>query len=148
MANRGYSSSTAMYDASKRLYWADREGKRPVIIYLGDHDPSGMDMARDIRDRLDLMAGWAGIEVQRLALNYDQVEKHQPPPNPAKTTDSRSTAYIVEFGDESWELDALDPTVLDNLVSEAIGSLIDWDLYEAKYEEETERGVGLRALPR
>src|SRR5882672_9999430 len=53
-ANKGYSSSSAMYEASKRFLRQSREGKTLFIIYLGDHDPSGIDMTRDVRDRLDI----------------------------------------------------------------------------------------------
>ena len=136
LANRGYSSSTAVYDAAKRLGYAHAEGRRPVVIYLGDHDPSGIDMSRDVHDRLETMTGGPWVEVHRLALNYDQVEQYQPPPNPAKLTDSRAPSYIGWFGDESWELDALEPTVLDALVSVAIEGLMDLDLYREKLDQE------------
>ena len=72
-----------------------------IILHLGDHDPSGMDMTRDIQDRMDLFVGpGRSIEVKRLALNMDQVREYSPPPNPAKITDSRAEAYIQEYGDE------------------------------------------------
>ena len=90
LANRGYSSSTAMYDSSKRFQEALDQGQQPVVIYLGDHDPSGLDMSRDVWDRLDLMTYQAGVEVVRLALNIDQVDFFQPPPNPTKLKDSRA----------------------------------------------------------
>lgn len=54
----------------------------------------------------------ASVEVRRLALNMEQVRKYDPPPNPAKVTDSRFAAYCDQFGDESWELDALSPKVV------------------------------------
>ena len=136
LANRGYSSVTAIYEAAGRIARAVRRGQRPVVIYLGDHDPSGVDMTRDVRDRLALMSNGWGIDVQRLALNYDQVEEYQPPPNPAKLTDSRAQSYLLLYGDESWELDALEPAVLDGMVSDAIDGLLDLDLYNERLEEE------------
>ena len=72
-------------------------------------------MTRDIADRLSLFAGRL-IEVDRIALNMGQVDDYGPPPNPAKVTDSRSTGYIQQFGLSSWELDALEPSVLVKLV--------------------------------
>lgn len=51
MVNRGYSSCTAMHDAYERFVEKVAEGKKVVILYLGDHDPSGLDMIRDITDR-------------------------------------------------------------------------------------------------
>ncbi len=136
LANRGYSSSTAIYDAAQRLNAAYSRGRRPVVIYLGDHDPSGIDMSRDIKDRLDTMTGGWWIEVHRLALNFDQVEQYQPPPNPAKLTDSRAQSYIQWYGAESWELDALEPTVLDGMVSGEIADLLDLDLYNQRLDQE------------
>jgi hypothetical protein len=98
-----------------------RDGKGCYVLYLGDHDPSGIDMSRDIQSRLDLFTRRENaVEVVRLALNMDQVQQYSPPPNPTKLTDSRSTGYLEQFGRECWELDALDPTVISELVREAV----------------------------
>jgi hypothetical protein len=125
---RGYTSSSAMWRTAQRLLGYKQSGQTPVIIHLGDHDPSGIDMTRDISDRLDLFMG--GVEIKRIALNMDQVTRFNPPPNPAKVTDSRCEKYIEEYGHESWELDALEPSVLTGLIGNTINSLIDrgpWD---------------------
>ena len=145
LANRGYSSSTAMYDAAQRFVDARDRGRYPVVIYLGDHDPSGIDMSLDIDDRLDLLTRQYGVEVVRLALNHDQVDEHQPPPNPAKLTDSRAPGYVAMYGLDSWELDALDPAVLDGLVSDAIQQFLDQDLYDAMLEREEADKTVIRA---
>ena len=136
MANRGYSSSTAMYDAAKRFRGVLQGDREPVVIYLGDHDPSGMDMSRDVRDRLELMTLGTGATVERLALNMDQVTQYHPPPNPAKLTDSRASGYVRLYGLESWELDALEPQVLDGLISRAIESFMNQELYDQMIEQE------------
>lgn len=125
---RGYTSQSEMWAASQRMIEYGDEDKTPIIFHLGDHDPSGKDMTRDIEDRLQMFMG--GIELKRLALNMDQVEHFKPPPNPAKLTDSRAEVYIREFGNDSWELDALDPAVIVELVRRSIQKLIDkeqWD---------------------
>lgn len=126
-ANKGYSSSSAMYEAGKRIARTVREVH---IFYMGDHDPSGIDMTRDIRERLGLFSASNKIQIHRLALNYDQVEQWQPPENPAKETDSRYQAYADEFGESSWELDAVEPRTLADLVREGIQELIDEDQWE------------------
>lgn len=134
---RGYISQSEQYAAGKRFGRFERAGRAPVVIYLGDHDPSGKDMDRDHRDRLAMFARWP-VEVRRLALNMDQIEQYNPPPNPAKETDSRAMAYIAEFGDSSWELDALEPTVIDELIEAELQGLIDrdqWDFDEAEEEK-------------
>jgi hypothetical protein len=121
---RGYTSQSEMWGAAMRLArWQIKFKQTPIIFHLGDHDPSGKDMTRDIEDRMELFMG--GLKLKRLALNMDQVEQYSPPPNPAKTTDSRYAGYIAEFGDESWELDALEPKVIADLIRSAIRSLID-----------------------
>jgi hypothetical protein len=79
-----------------------------------------------------------GTKFERLALNMDQVEEYSPPPNPAKDTDVRAKDYIAEFGDESWELDALDPAMLSGLVRTRVQELIDKKKWAAKEEEENE----------
>lgn len=140
-ACRGYTSQSEMWGAARRLQrWRDR-GQTPVILYFGDHDPSGLDMTRDVFDRLDLFAG--DIKVDRLALNWDQVERYSPPPNPAKLTDTRAEAYIAEFGLSSWELDALEPTTIANLIETAVDQFRDPDLWAEAVEEEAD---GLRLL--
>jgi len=110
-------------------------GQRPIVFHLGDHDPSGIDMTRDNRDRLSLFAG-VDITVVRLALNMEQIERYRPPPNPAKVTDSRFEAYQREYGDESWELDALNPEVIHNLIENNVQCIRDEKLWDAALARE------------
>lgn len=134
---RGYVSDSEAWGAARRLRVYKRDGYTPIVFHLGDHDPSGIDMTRDIRDRLAMFSGH-DIEVRRIALTMAQIEEVNPPPNPAKITDSRFTQYQELYGDESWELDALDPAYINNLVAEHIRELIDqqhWDASIAAREE-------------
>jgi hypothetical protein len=138
-ACKGYTSQSEMWAAARRLVRKERAGKRTTVIHLGDHDPSGLDMTRDIADRLAMFGSKA--EVKRVALNMDQVEQYQPPPNPAKVTDSRYADYQEAFGEECWELDALDPAVLDALVTAEVESHIDmaaWAASAARLASERE----------
>ena len=146
-ANKGYSSSSAMYEASKRIVDADKAGCNIHIIYLGDHDPSGIDMTRDIQDRFNLFTrDCFDVYVHRLALNYDQVEQWNPPENPAKETDSRYEAYMVRFGESSWELDAVEPATLADLVRDQIRELIDVDEWNAVQAQEDQYRSELEKL--
>lgn len=129
-ACRGYVSASEQWRAGKRFESHMRAGQTPVVIHLGDHDPSGIDMTRDNAERLSAFA-WAPVMVERLALNMDQVEEYNPPPNPAKMTDSRFGDYVSRYGYESWELDALDPTVLRDLIEEKVKFYLD----EAKWKK-------------
>lgn len=132
-ACRGYASQSELWRAGRRMEYLDQEVR---VLHLGDHDPSGIDMTRDNQDRLNTFAGWDQVTVKRLALNMDQVEQYNPPPNPAKLTDSRAMGYIGEFGAESWELDALEPSVINELIRSEVNDFIDWDLWNETVERE------------
>jgi hypothetical protein len=136
---RGYTSQSEMWSAAMRLIdkWKVHK-KECIIIHLGDHDPSGIDMTRDIQDRLRNFG--AVVAVDRVALNMNQIEEFNPPPNPAKITDSRAVGYIKEFGETSWELDALDPSEIERLISENIEFHLNKKQFEkAKKAEKDER---------
>lgn len=137
-ACRGYVSQSEMYASGKRFWYATRQGKPVHVIHLGDHDPSGLDMTRDITERLAMFSYGADITVNRVALNMDQIERYEPPPNPAKQTDARFEAYAAEYGDESWELDALAPSVIHDLIVGAVRPLMDDDAWERVEEQERE----------
>ncbi len=127
-ANKGYSSDSMMYRTGKRLERLIADRKNVLIVYLGDHDPSGMDMPRDIRERLSLFSR-SQTKVERVALNMDQIEILKPPKNPAKITDSRYKTYVAEFGASSWELDAVEPRQLAALVQNAVTAVRDEKLW-------------------
>lgn len=133
---RGYTSQSEMWRAAQRLIEYEDEGKETVILHLGDHDPSGIDMSRDITERLELFG--AHPEFKRLALNMDQIELYNPPPNPAKLSDSRAKGYISNYGRSSWELDALKPETLDDLINDNVSPYIDYTLPADTEERETE----------
>jgi hypothetical protein len=166
---RGYTSQSEMWSAAQRIGTQVQAGKRITILHLGDHDPSGIDMTRDIEDRLrlfiatdyahwqmDRTANWDELskanqdstvkqwvndaldrfEVRRIALNMDQINQYQPPPNPAKLSDSRAEGYIREYGYESWELDALPPDVLSGLVRTHVEGMIEDPAWDAAQERE------------
>lgn len=136
-ACKGYVSQSEMYDAGKRFAQYAYAGQEIHVLHLGDHDPSGIDMTRDIQDRATTFAE-RFVDLDRLALNFDQIFTYNPPPNPAKVTDSRYDQYVTEYGYESWELDALDPATLSEVIEIAILDLRDDDLWEVDLEKEAE----------
>lgn len=186
-ACKGYTSQSEMWGAAQRIGRHLARGQNVVILHLGDHDPSGIDMTRDIRDRLAMFVKrdearvgiailrrhvaastldpaaddyltegtrildeehttWATLTVDRIALNMDQIRQYDPPPNPAKVTDSRYHDYRYHFGDECWELDALEPSVLVALIEDGITDNRDADLWdEATDEQEHHRSILRRA---
>lgn len=182
---RGYVSQSEQHAAAKRFLERIQAGQKVVVVHLGDHDPSGIDMTRDITHRISrfLTVGldrvgmedptdpqwdeeqllrygygmdaeqgfgpWDGVSafhVERIALNMDQVEEYQPPPNPAKLTDSRIDGYLDQFGDQSWELDALEPALLDRLIRGEVREWTDQGKYDALAEREREERDGLQQI--
>lgn len=127
----GYVSQSEQWRAFQRSL------DHPVtILHLGDHDPSGIDMTRDNDDRLNMVFG-GDVEMIRIALNMDQIEQYSPPPNPAKVKDSRFEQYLQDFGPDSWELDALEPAVINDLIRTHVDHIRDDDLFDeaqARYE--------------
>ncbi len=139
MACKGYMSLSEHWRAANRFKEKIDQGKHCILIHLGDHDPSGVDMTRDNREKLDLLtARFDGVEVKRLSLIMEQVEQYNLPPNPAKTTDPRSTGYIERFGAISWELDALPVQVIESLITEEIEQHIDPKIWREVGEQEAE----------
>ena len=134
MVNRGYSSCTAMHDAFERIERAEDDGKQVTILYLGDHDPSGLDMIRDIEERLNEFG--VNPEVIFIGLTMAQIKKYNPPPNPAKVSDPRAKEYIRNFGATSWEVDALNPKTLHALVRKNVESRIDIELFNKQIDQE------------
>lgn len=136
LACRGYVSQSEMWRAAERMKARYESGQDCVILHFGDHDPSGLDMTRDIRDRMYMFN--AEVNVRRIALNMDQIEAFNPPPNPAKQTDSRFADYEAQYGDESWELDALEPSVLVELIDTEVLALRDDERWNTDVEAEEE----------
>ncbi len=199
VVNKGYTSSTAIYGAYKRFFRKIAKGEKVTILYFGDHDPSGLDMIRDIRDRLMFMFvdgerkeelekkidSWAmeideedgeetytdicwsyhndsnckrmysdgeegfcyerayfnhHFQIIPIGLTMEQIEQYNPPPNPAKVKDPRAKAYVDKFGAVSWEVDALKPSVMEDIVQSQIELAIDMDVYnDVIADEEQDR---------
>ncbi len=134
---RGYTSQSEMWSAAQRFIRQSHRESR-TIIHLGDHDPSGIDMTRDIQERLEMFG--ADVEVKRVALTMEQIQTYNPPPNPTKLSDARATGYIAEFGHECWELDALEPKVITDLIRNEVTALLDADLLlEVENQERTDK---------
>ena len=178
-SNKGYASQSVMMQAARRIDRACRKNTaghddgdvnvdEALILYLGDLDPSGEDMVRDVEDRLTLFldggtnmddercespSGWnleyvgrVPISVEKIGINPEQVEEFGPPPNPAKLADSRATEYIAQFGRQSWEVDALDPPVLRDIITKRLAELVDPELVDVIKTQERADISRLKAL--
>lgn len=145
-AGRGYVSVSELYSAGQRFSQFLAQGQTPIVLYLGDHDPSGINMADDLRGRIEKYTR-EPVEVRRIALTMEQVERYNPPPNRTKEKDSRTAAYVAEFGTrECWELDALNPQDMVQLIREQITQFIEPEAWEVHFERERAEGDKLKQV--
>jgi hypothetical protein len=147
-ACRGYVSDSELWNAAQRVIRRfEKTRQTTLILHLGDHDPSGIDMTRDNRDRFHLFGAASFIEVERVALNLDQIQSRDLPPNPAKQSDARFRSYMDQFGvDESWELDALTPVEISDLIETAVAKHRDPDKWDKALADQEAGEAQLMAI--
>lgn len=125
---RGFSSTTLANEIAETFSEIDKDIH---VFYLGDHDPSGIDIERDILDRVgDFSGGLALFDIKRLAIHAADIQRFNLPTQKVKTKDRRHGGFLQHHGDKCVELDALPPNELRRRVREAIEVLIDrepWD---------------------
>jgi len=149
IACRGYMSQSTIWREAQNLIKVWENDQIPVILHLGDHDPSGIDMTRDNIKRLSLFSELEeGIDfiVERIALNIHQVNARNLPPNPTKLSDSRASGYITQYGRSSWELDALDPDVLVELIRNHARNYIDPQVWAKRRQLQDEQRQALKKI--
>jgi hypothetical protein len=132
MVTRGYPSLTYLHSAAEVI---GLEGRPCFLYYLGDLDPSGLDIARVVEEQLRDIAPDADISFERLAVTPEQVARLGLPTRPTKTSDSRSR----NFRGTSVEVDAIPPPLLREMVAAAIEQHIDaeeWRRLKAVEREE------------
>lgn len=120
MVTRGYPSINFLYEAIAAVESVD---KPTFIYYLGDHDPSGVDIPRVIERTFRERAPYIGLTFEFLAVTEEQIAQWSLPTRPTKQTDTRAR----NFTGESVEVDAIPPDELRALVREAITSHVDYD---------------------
>ena len=150
--NRGYLSASNCYTLAKRIAYNIMYNKKKVILlYAGDHDPSGLDMINDIQKRIVefLTEGNYDADIEQfkiipIMLTKEQIDKYSPPPNPAKMKDPRSSKYVEKHGETSWEVDALKPEVMIKIVNDEIKKYVDVDMMNAIIEQEKKDMIPLK----
>jgi len=136
-ATKGYPSISSLKTAADRFKRQARKGEKTVILYLSDHDPEGLHMPQQVGETLEQF-GVTNVEIRRVGLTMDQIIEHQPPPSAAKRTSSRVESYYDATGtDQAWELDALKPSIIQDLIVAEVKTIIDWDLWDEAIARET-----------
>lgn len=147
---RGYGSFTSLKESAIRLsnhsrIWdgnverSDEDGyvpsdKKIIILYLGDFDPTGLDVDTTVSQKV-MEYGGGDFEFRRIALTMEQVKEYNLTPNYAKISDTRAAKYIARYGNDTWELDALPPDVLTKIIKDEVEGLIDRDIWEEREEK-------------
>ncbi|MCK5018123.1 MAG: hypothetical protein KAS32_13785 [Candidatus Peribacteraceae bacterium] len=132
---KGYASLTFLNEARERFESAENNGKKLIILYFGDYDPSGADIPRSIQANLGKLG--VDVEVERIALNSNQIEELGLPGVPPKSTDSRTANWS---GGDVVECDAVEPMTLAKMCKDAIAAHFNEVLFkELKEKEEEER---------
>jgi hypothetical protein len=121
------------------------QDQQAVVLFVGDHDPSGLDLERDVQAKLDTFGAAGLYELKRVAVTCDEtcqadeIELHS---NPAKESDKRWPGYIAAgHTDQAWEVESIEPTVLAARVREAILAEVDVDQWQTDVDQqESDRG--------
>lgn len=118
MISSGFSSLTFLYNAAEEIKWHNEQGKFAIILYLGDHDPSGVKASEDVEKKLYDFG--CNFRFQRLAVNEWQIKEYNLPTRPTK-----ESKHSKGFEGESVEIDAMEPQLIKRFVREAIEYNID-----------------------
>jgi hypothetical protein len=138
----GFSSATSVYEVVQSCDY-----KGLVALYVGDFDPSGLFMSEnDLPTRLFEYGADENVTLRRIALTRDQVSGLPSFPATDKRKDPRFRWFVAKYGDQCWELDAMDPNDLRDVVERAIRGLIEptaWARCETvnKAEQESLRTI-------
>ena len=123
VVGRGYNSHSIKAEMAKRF----QSIEKPItILYFGDFDPSGENIYQNLKESFPRDFG-ISLEIEKVALRFEDIERYQLPPNPAKKTDSRAGSFIEKYGDISVELDALPLPVLQKRIRESIHHRMDME---------------------
>jgi len=143
--DKGFCSTTVLYEIAGRMKEQTMLGKKCYVLYIGDHDPSGLTMDESIKNTLARM-GANGVNFIRVGLTKEQVEEYNLPPNVIKENNTNAKKYSEKHGDISWECDALPPEILQNDLEDSILSLINYSTYEYMCKLEKEGKEQLKSI--
>jgi hypothetical protein len=123
--------STGMEQQIGEFFGSLEKGKRIVVFFLGDHDPSGHIIEQDIHQRV-MVASGRQFDMKRLAIHGSDIRDFNLPPQRIKSSDSRAAGFRERFGADAAtvELDALPAAELRRRVDAAVGELIDYERWD------------------
>jgi len=143
---RGYPSLPARNEILKRF---QRSGKdRLLLLILSDFDPEGINIGESLLQSLREDFNEYNTEAVRVGLNPEHVERFNLSDNTAeaKETSARYKGFVKRFGKKAYELESITPGQLQHILSEAIDSVIDVDLFNAELEAERSDAAYLQVV--
>lgn len=146
LVGRGQFSISCVKEATER--W-EGDGRPVVILYFGDHDPSGiLSIEKNVREKTARMVPDLDIQVVRVAVpERSRILEHLPT-NPVKEKDQCAPEYRRRYGERCWELEALSPAQLKGFLEKALKKWMDFDVYREVLEQEEEDRKRLAAIIR
>jgi hypothetical protein len=146
-SGRGYCSLPPRHEMARRFRESGKE--RLIILLVSDFDPDGEEIAasfaRSMRD--DFGIAESRLHPIKLALTADQVQQFDLPPSmDAKLTSSRTKRFVEQHGKSVWELEALSPTSLQQIVRDGITGVLDLDLFNRELQAEAQDAAKLKVV--
>ncbi len=134
---KGFSSLSFTKQACNQSMEWNSNNQKVIVLQFGDYDPSGICISDSLKNQYR-MFGDNCSEFMRIGLNKEHIEQYNLPTRPTKSSDTRTAA----FGDDrSVELDALQPSVFQELVKTTIEQYIDFDKWNTVLEEEENQRI-------
>lgn len=124
---KGQPSLTLLYNSAQEMMASEKPTR---LLYVGDHDATGVNISRVIEDELHEF----GVDVilHRVAVTPEQIATYHLPTRPGKQSDNKHAAFVAAYGPACVEVDALQVVsqdLLPSLIRQAIEPLIDWDVW-------------------
>ena len=145
---RGYNSITFQTNFFDRATSALNRGEAPVVLYFGDWDPSGVNMPYTALQTFEDELGLVGVKYYRGGILPEHFDEIPADPVPIKPTDSRSKRFIKQYGQTAYELDAIHPVRLQELVRDSLKQFTNPSAFNQNKEQEKEDLERVRHLRR
>lgn len=131
-----FGSTSFLNDYKERL--ENHKHQRPIVLYFGDFDPSGLNMLPTMQETLEMEMKVTGVQFKHIALEKEDIILYKLPhkADAIKTKDTRTKEHVAKHGMLAVELDALTPNVLEYKIRNAIENEIDIDSYSSEIEKQ------------
>lgn len=144
-SGKGYCSLPPRHAMAQRFKKSGKD--RLVLLMATDFDGDGESIAESFARSMRDDFGIKNITAIKFALNAAQVKSRKlPPVMTAKTSSKQTAKFVAKFGEHVWELEALKPTDLQDLLRKAIVRVLDMERFEAEQRAEEHDAAGLKAI--